>query len=161
VPKSVVPFEEQVAREFNRLIEEHARILSNQMGPPPSTDGRGTERLSEADELMLWNQEHPPEQWAGLDPAGNPTEYLRARWPHRERLIKHGRPKLREQIDYAQHMQKRAQKVAEQEAAAQPPIEQAPLSTAAAEPVMPASTTTMLQPEPAPAPAPASVGGGY
>jgi hypothetical protein len=121
MPEQPMSFDERVARALVEDDYRQAKRMAESWSPPPNAAP-----TSEARELELWNQRDPsfdPQQaWAqhlqiGTDPWVARTDIALKMYPHRKALMESTRPRVREQIAYANAM---AQKSARARASAPP-----------------------------------------
>jgi hypothetical protein len=170
--------DERIARTLVEDDDRTARLMAQSWSPPPNAAP-----VSERRELELWQQADPTfdEQaaWAqhlqqGTDPWVARTDIALKKYPNRKHLMETGRPKVKEQIAYANAMAAKARRAAatqEAEALTQPgglgpypatpgpvPIPMPRAAPMPAEPAvpapMPALPTEPMQRVPASAPPP-------
>ena len=105
-----------------------SREMGAQYGRPP-----GTEHASEARELELWMKQDPsftPEAEAqawqeGLGQGGDPwnirTDIATRKFPFRQQLMKAGRPRVKDQIAFANALAEKAERRAAEQQVQGPP----------------------------------------
>lgn len=104
--------DERVAKQLIDDDDRTARLMAQSWSPPPNAAP-----VSERRELELWQQADPTfdEQaaWAqhlqqGTDPWVAKTDIALKKYPNRKHLMETGRPKVKEQIAYANAMAAKA-----------------------------------------------------
>jgi len=116
MPDEPLTLDERVARALVEEDDRVARLIAQDYGKPPSTH-----TLSQAKELELWMERDttfdPVTAWqehllAGTDPWNAKTDIALRMYPHRRDLMRAMRPKVKEQIAYANRMAERARRAA-------------------------------------------------
>jgi len=120
--------DERTARALTEDDHRISREMGAQYGRPP-----GTEHTSEARDLELWMKQDPtftPEAEAqvwqeGLGQGGDEwnikTDIATRKFPFRQQLMKAGRPRVKDQIAFANRMAERAERRAAAQQVEGPP----------------------------------------
>jgi hypothetical protein len=145
-------FEEAVVQKILQQVDPLVSAVAQQMGP-----GANTQRYSEADQVKLWSFSpiaDPAERakkMLELHQQGLPPEQITDQvYPNRRGLIESGRPKVKDQIAYAQRMDRLMARSARDLGVHFP---HDPTWARITEPNAPAETPTMSEPSAAPPPA--------
>jgi hypothetical protein len=112
MPETPMSIDERIARQLVDDDDRISKLMAESWSPPPNAAP-----VSEARELELWLQADPTfderAAWAqhaaqGTDPWVARTDIALRKYPNRKKLMETGRPKVKEQILYANAMAAKA-----------------------------------------------------